>query len=80
MTLPSLWTESCSFLSGVFLFFIFGCVLLSKKVCCVLIFSVDIFVFQVISIKPEIGFQKTNLSHFNLGLMWSEYRGVSFIK
>ena len=34
----------CSGLSGVVLFFVFGCVLLSKTDCCVLDFSFDILV------------------------------------
>ena len=61
----------CSFLSGVFV-----CVLLSRTNCRVLGFSFVSLVFQVTSIKFELGFQKNNLSSFNLSLIWFEKCGI----
>ena len=57
-----------------FSFFVFGCVLLSKTDCCVLGFSFECLVFQVVLIILENGFHKNNLASFNLGLISFGYR------
>ena len=61
----------------VSVYFVFGYVLLTQRDC-VLGFSFDLLVFKMVSIKVENGFQKNNLPNFNLGLIWSEYRGTFF--
>ena len=41
--------------------------------------SFDFFVFYLVVVKLESGFQKNNLSSFNLVLIWFGYRGIFFL-
>ena len=62
-----------------FSLFCFGCALFSKVKYGVLGFSFDFLVFHLASINFESGFQKKNLSSFNLGLVRFGYCGAFFL-
>ena len=62
-----------------FSLYCFGCVLFSKIKYFALGFSFEFFVFYFVLVKLENGFQKNNLSSFNLVLIWFWYRGVFFL-
>ena len=56
----------CDIFITCFFLFCFGCVLLPKIESFVLGLTFDFFVFYFVLIKLERGFQKKNISSFNL--------------
>ena len=69
----------CYIFITCFSLFCFGCVLFSKIESFGLGLSYVFFYFCFVLIKLERGFQKNNLSSFNLVLIWLGYRGISFL-
>ena len=73
-----MYSTFCNIFISHFSYFCFGCVFFSKLESLVLGLSLLFFVFLTL-INFEGGFQKNNLSSFNLALIRFGYRGTFFL-